>query len=347
MAIARVHLVPDGPSPTHARVRARLVRLFPGLEVRIGAAHDTRVATVVVAPDEGDAPDPLFLTEREDVDVLELVLDDPSSECRALGPDAEAEAIARAAVGVLTRHQRLLDRRNEASRGALFDRVLARHLELHDRALPLHRADLHHAHDAWQWTLRLSPRASLALQLAALFHDVERLGGEPVARVEHLALDYQAFKDAHARVGAARMRDVLHGLVDDDTTTRAAALIAGHERAPRDAEAYVLSDADALSFFSHNAWGFVRWFDDAHTRRKVAWTLARMSPEARARLDALALPSPIVLALAETTGALDAEAATLDDGWDAEVAPTLVPGASAPAGATSRAASIAGPPVRA
>jgi hypothetical protein len=329
MAIVRVHLVPDGPSPAHARARARLIRLFPGLEIRIGAAHDSRVATVIVAPHECDAPDPLFMTEREEVDVLELVLDDPSPAGRAHDGQEPEEALVRAAVAVLTRHQRLLDRRNERSRGRLFDAVLSRHAQLHDRALPLHRADLHHAHDAWQWTLRLSPQASLALQIAALFHDVERLRAEPVARVEHLAPDYQAFKDEHARIGASRMLDVLHGLVDSDVLERAAALIAGHERAPRDHEAGVLSDADALSFFSHNAWGFVRWFDDAHTRRKVAWTFARMSPEARGRLDALQLPSAIVRALAEMP--IDASEVASDAAsaaWDDDEMPTLIPGAS-------------------
>ena len=46
-------------------------------------------------------------------------------------------------------------------------------------------------------------------QLAVLLHDIERLASEPDARVEHLAADYQAFKDAHARAGAQLARAVL------------------------------------------------------------------------------------------------------------------------------------------
>lgn len=112
-----------------------------------------------------------------------------------LGP---GEKLARTARAVLTRCQRWMDRRNEASRGPLFDRVLARHREAHDLARPLVRADYNHALDTWQWLLRLAPDAGLAVQLAALLHDVERLISEAEARIEHQAGDYQTFKDGHA-----------------------------------------------------------------------------------------------------------------------------------------------------
>ncbi|MBC7171285.1 MAG: hypothetical protein H5U40_02600, partial [Polyangiaceae bacterium] len=78
---------------------------------------------------------------------------------RAIGIVASSGPIAEAAMQILTRYQGVLDRRNEASQGRLFDKVLERRLELEpDRAAAL---------DVWQWTLRLAPRADLALQLAA------------------------------------------------------------------------------------------------------------------------------------------------------------------------------------
>src|SRR5690606_31131593 len=91
---------------------------------------------------------------------------------------------------VLLRYQRLLPRRNDASTSDAFRTVEARHAALHDRSLPLVRADLDHARDTWQWVLRLAPDAGLAVQVAALLHDVERLASEAHARVEHLAADY-------------------------------------------------------------------------------------------------------------------------------------------------------------
>ena len=197
---------------------------------------------------------------------------------------AEPERLPGMALEVLTRCQRLVGRRNAASSTALFDRVLDRHRALHDLNKPLVRADWAHALDVWQWTLRLDPETSLAVQLAALFHDVERLVSEADVRVEHLAGDYQGFKDEHARRGA-EMADRALQEVDAGTRAEVARLIAGHERA----SGGLLNDADALSFFSLNSPGYVDWFGEEAARRKVAWTLARLGPGARRRLDEIRL----------------------------------------------------------
>jgi hypothetical protein len=186
---------------------------------------------------------------------------------------------------VLTRCQRLIGRRNAASSNPVFDLVLDRHRSLHDLDKPLVRADWAHSLDVWQWTVRLDPEASLAVQLAALFHDIERLVSEADARVEHRAGDYQAFKDEHARRGAEMADGVLEQAgVDTQTRMQAARLIAGHERMSD-----VLNDADALSFFSLNSPGYVDYFGPEAARRKIAWTLARLRPEARRRLEGVRL----------------------------------------------------------
>jgi hypothetical protein len=203
------------------------------------------------------------------------------------------EGSARAA---LTRCQRWADRRNEASRGPLFDRALAAHRQAHDLAKPLVRADYDHALDTWQWLLRLAPDADLATQLAALFHDVERLISEADARVEHRASDYQAFKDAHAARGAELAEALLaEAGIDAETRRRTARLIGLHEQPPatdgRDAEAVArLNDADALSFFSLNSVGYLDYFGPEATRKKVAYTLRRLRPESRRHLSGIRLP---------------------------------------------------------
>jgi hypothetical protein len=186
---------------------------------------------------------------------------------------------------VLNRCQRLIDRRNRHSHGQQFDRVLRRHRELHDLSKPLVHADYNHALDVWQWILRLDGSASLALQIAALFHDVERLVSEPDARVEHLAADYQSFKDNHAREGAAMTRALLtEAGAAAAVCDRVAYLIDGHERTSHDPEMALLNDADALSFFSLNASGYADYFGPAQTRKKVAYTWNRLRPESRAKL---------------------------------------------------------------
>ena len=192
---------------------------------------------------------------------------------------------------ILTRYQRWLPRRNQFSQSDLFERALARHRELHDLAKPLVRADYEHALDTWQWLLRLMPRASLALQLAALFHDVERLFSEPDQRIEHTAPDYQAFKNAHARGGAAIAGRVLgdSGVSRADRLT-VEALIEQHELPLRDSrygecsDLAVLGDADALSFFSLNSPSFADHYGAEHTRKKVRYSLGRMTDDATERL---------------------------------------------------------------
>ncbi|MGN6185829.1 MAG: DUF4202 family protein [Thermoanaerobaculia bacterium] len=193
-------------------------------------------------------------------------------------------------LAVLNRCQRIIDRRNRHSQGQLFSRVLQKHRALHDLEKPLVRADYNHARDAWQWLLRLEPEASISLQIAALFHDIERLASEADGRVEQLASDYQAFKDNHARRGAELTHDVLASAgVAEHVCARVAELIAAHERQSDDAEVALLNDADALSFFSFNSPGYADYFGPEQTAKKVAYTLNRMTPRARRKLECVQL----------------------------------------------------------
>jgi predicted metal-dependent HD superfamily phosphohydrolase len=208
---------------------------------------------------------------------------------------ADPGRLAGMALEVLTRCQRRVGRRNASSSTPLFDRVLERHRSLHDISKPLVRADWAHSMDVWQWTIRLDPDAGLAVQLAALFHDVERLVSEADVRIEHRADDYQSFKDEHARRGAELADEALAAAgVDSETRARTARLIAGHEHLPApddpdSADFALLNDADALSFFSLNSPGYADYFGPEAARRKVAWTLARLRPAARERLGTVRL----------------------------------------------------------
>lgn len=248
-----------------------LGRAFPHVAVASGTPHRTHVVHIRV--DE-------WSSREFDVFALDVLL----NECVARaavelfidGANASAPSVARVACEVLTHYQRFVPRRND--RDARFDEVLARHRAAHDLSKPLVAADYAHALDVWQWVLRLEPTASIVLQAAALFHDVERLQSEADVRIEHTARDYQAFKDAHAAVGARMVRDILAGVLSEDELDRIAVLIHKHERPRDDHDLIALNDADALSFFSINACGFIRYYGEAHTRKKIAYTLARLSP---------------------------------------------------------------------
>jgi len=206
----------------------------------------------------------------------------------------------RAALEMLTRWQRLVGRRNAASRGPRFDALLARLRALHDVSKPLVRADWNHALDTWQWMLRLDGDASAAAQMAALLHDVERLESEADARVEHLSPDYQRFKDSHARRGSRIAGECLDACgVDAAVRDRVAFLVKTHESPGADPERALLNDADALSFFSQNSAGYVDYFGPEQARRKVAYTLARLRPGARAYLATMRLRADVARLLAD------------------------------------------------
>lgn len=230
--------------------------------------------------------------------------------------------VEQVALEVLTRCQRWAGRCNRHSSVPVFDRVLRVHRDLHDLDKPLVRADHDHALDVWQWMLRLDPDASRAAQVAALFHDIERLISEADARVEHRVADYDAFKRNHAARGARMTGEVLATLdLDAAVRRQAERLIALHDRVEsvsavaarsgrpagpagartaRDLE--LLDDADGLSFFSLNSPGFFDYYGPAHTRQKIAWTLMRLSPRGRARLGEVKLRPDVARLVQEVTG---------------------------------------------
>jgi hypothetical protein len=254
------------------RTHKALLREFPSLEI----AHQAAAQPHVRASE----------WQRRDFDSwrFDCTVDALAHEGATLCIDDD-DGRPEFALEVMTRCQRHLTRRNRNSDGPLFARVLQHHRALHDLEKPLVRADFNHALDVWQWLLRLDSGVSLELQLAALFHDIERLQSEPDVRIEQHAPDYQHFKDAHAREGAAVTETVLARCgVDTGVRSSVTMLITAHERKSADPAIALLSDADALSFFSLNSPGYADYFGPAQTQKKVLYTLNRMSEGARARL---------------------------------------------------------------
>jgi hypothetical protein len=208
------------------------------------------------------------------------------------------------ASAVLTRLQGRLNRRNTSSANAAFDAVLAAHRSKHDLVKPLVRADYNHALDAWQWVLRLAPEASIWVQLAALFHDIERLTTDAERRVENYAIDDQAFKDARAKVGATTTRAMLIAVgLHSSTIERTCKLIAEHDRTDAEAEHALLNDADALSFFSLDSAGFLTAYGVEPARRRIEYSLSRLRSPARQRLRQIRLRADVAALVRDQLGA--------------------------------------------
>jgi hypothetical protein len=213
----------------------------------------------------------------------------------------EGDADDSAVQQVLTRYQRLL--RPARPPDETLAPALHCHRSLFDLSKPLVRADYDHALDTWRWLLRLDPHASSALQLAALFHDIERLVSEADIRREHLAPNYEQFKQAHAHSGAMLAeKALLDAGITRQVAQRVRQLVERHETPSMDEELATLNDADSLSFFSLNSWGFAEYFGPKHTRTKVAFTLNRMRRPAQRRLGGLRYHPMVERLLAEQLG---------------------------------------------
>lgn len=272
----------------------RLQRTFPTVRVHVGRA-DARPAEVP------DVRYEAWHSSTFDFWLFDRRVDERTDEGEPLVLRAPARHASRFAHEVLTRAQRRLDRRNVESRTALFDRVLEAHRALHDLEQSLVRADHDHALDCWQWTLRLDPTASAACQLAALLHDVERLETESVARIEQHAPDHRAFKEAHARGGAPLAAALVRGAGGDEALEREVArLVAASETPGADPDVALINDADALSFFALNSPGFVDYFGAAHARKKIAYTIGRMSARALEELPRVRLRPDVAALVADT-----------------------------------------------
>jgi hypothetical protein len=287
-----VQLLGPEPDPESRVVESRLLGSFPDLPiVPDDAAPEADALVEIQAPrwrERGFDPVPL------DQEIAAALAAAGRVALRIVDRAAPAPVRAETACEVVTRYQRLLPGDDRHAPGSLFCRAKVAHGALHDLRKPLVAADHDHAVDTWRWVLRLCPEASLALQLAALFHDVERLHSESERRIEQHAADYQAFKAAHAAAGARlAAAAVLAAGADPALAERVAALVAEHERPSADPERLALNEADALSFFSLNACGFIAYYGVEHTRKKVAYSLARLGPRGRRTLGRVRLRADI------------------------------------------------------
>jgi len=266
---------------------------------------------------------PFWSFDRE-VDALAAASGGARFAVRLLG---QGQHMPEAARQVLVRCQRLAGRRNAASRCDLFERVLAGHRSLFDADQALSSSAVHapsaaaapapsavaaaaaaagHARalDRWQWLLHLEPDAGLEPQIAALFHDVERLSaaGQATATADAGGARQLRAGRSQAGQGAWIADELLVDLgVDLATRVRVHELIRGHSSSHQPVnldgtaarELTLLRNADALSFFSLDSAATLASAGPEQTRRKVAAALARMSADCRERLGALRLCQPL------------------------------------------------------
>jgi hypothetical protein len=174
---------------------------------------------------------------------------------------------------ILTRYQRLLPLPAELPVMPELSRVL----EAHSAAFAERSSQgFERSLDIWRWSLRLGRAARAAVQLAALFGELE---ADPLATP---AKSGTLVLHARERLGSAEAANrALEGLeLPSATLGRMTELILRWDAAPADPEQALLRDARDLSFFSLGSWTYLRDQGALATERHVRKLLARMSDRA-------------------------------------------------------------------
>jgi len=150
--------------------------------------------------------------------------------------------------------------------------------------------DAGHAENTLYWLRRLDPQAGVALQLAALAHDIERARQDRFQR--HQFADYDSFKQAHADLGAQITDQILSEAgVSGEIRQDVSLLIRRHETGG-DAQSDLLKDADSLSYFDHNLPLYYAREGYEETLRRARWGYERLSSRARAVYSSICHDSP-------------------------------------------------------
>ncbi|MBW2400315.1 MAG: DUF4202 family protein [Deltaproteobacteria bacterium] len=153
--------------------------------------------------------------------------------------------------------------------------------------------DPRHASNTREWLLRMDPDADAALRLAALGHDIERaISARKVQRTDFD--DYDDFKAAHARNGAAILRKIMCecGFGNDALTQEVHRLVCAHE-VGGDPRSDLLKDADSISYFDVNLPCYFEREGWAETRRRCTWGYLRLSGRARSIVAGLRFDEPL------------------------------------------------------
>ena len=138
--------------------------------------------------------------------------------------------------------------------------------------------DPRHADNVLEWLLRVDPDADVALQLAALAHDIDR--ADDNKKVQRFNLNnYDLFKAAHAKNSASILNHILHEYsVESLIINEACRLVILHE-VGGDARSNLLKDVDSISYFEVNMPLYFYREGHEETLRRCIWGYERLSIE--------------------------------------------------------------------
>ena len=138
-----------------------------------------------------------------------------------------------------------------------------------------------HSKNTKEWVLKLKPDADIALQIAALGHDIERsIKDRKVNREDYI--DYDEFKKVHSSNSAKILKEILSKYNIDKKTIEKIIYLVKHHEFGGDSEADILKDADSISFFDVNLPFYFQRSSRENIIFRVKWGYQRLSENSRA-----------------------------------------------------------------
>lgn len=158
------------------------------------------------------------------------------------------------------------------------------------------KSDPLHSKAAHEWVLKLDPNASEALQIAALFHDIDRAFKDRSIKQEDYPKDqYERYKRDHsinsAKIAAEYLEDADF---PKDLVSIVSELIINHEIGGNDPELQTLMEADSLTFFSVSIYFYLEDRGKEKTKKKIVFMYNRLPEKSKELADSLKFKTPEV-----------------------------------------------------
>jgi len=137
-----------------------------------------------------------------------------------------------------------------------------------------------HSKNTLKWVLKLKPNADVALQIAALGHDIERAIEEKKVKRKDFE-SYNEFKKEHAVSSVKILERIMMDCgVNKDLIEDVCSLVIHHE-VGGDGRSNILKDADSLSFLDVNLPYYFSRNDVEETRKRILWSYQRLTDNSK------------------------------------------------------------------
>lgn len=145
------------------------------------------------------------------------------------------------------------------------------------------KTEYDHSQSVWQWVLKLKPEANIALQIAALGHDIDR-SIEDYRIMKAKFATYDEYKKEHTLLSAKIICDILKKHNFDKTTIdEVRHLIENHE-VGGEGDVEILKEADSIAFFNN-----LPHYRQTHTRKettdKIKFMYDRLNKKAQSMIN--------------------------------------------------------------